>query len=74
MAADWSPPPAAIVDAAKRGEIVGAFPADFVEVALAHPLDNKSEEAPAPDQPVRKAAPPHDEMGGALPQAPGWAQ
>jgi hypothetical protein len=34
-----------IVEAAKRGEIVEAFPRDLVEVALAHALDSKTEEA-----------------------------
>jgi integrase len=44
-ATDWSPSPAEIVEAAKRGEIVEAFPRDLVEVALAHALDSKTEEA-----------------------------
>jgi integrase len=44
-ATDWTPEPAEIVEAAKRGEIVEAFPRDLVEVALAHTLDNKTEEA-----------------------------
>jgi integrase len=44
-ATDWSPSPAEIVEAAKRGELVEAFPRDLVEVALAHALDSKAEEA-----------------------------
>ncbi len=44
-ATDWTPSPAEILEAAKRGEIVEAFPRDLVEVALAHALDNKTEEA-----------------------------
>lgn len=44
-ATDWTPSPAEIVEAAKRGEIVEAFPRDLVEVALAHALDSKTEEA-----------------------------
>jgi integrase len=44
-ATDWTPTPAEIVEAAKRGEIVEAFPRDLVEVALAHTLDDKTEEA-----------------------------
>jgi integrase len=44
-ATDWTPSPAEIVDAAKRGEIVEAFPRDLVEVALAHRLNSKTEEA-----------------------------
>jgi integrase len=44
-ATDWTPSPAEIVEAAKLGEIVEAFPRDLVEVALAHALDSKTEEA-----------------------------
>jgi hypothetical protein len=44
-ATDWAPSPAEIVDAAKRGELVEAFPRDLVEVALAHALDSEVEEA-----------------------------
>jgi integrase len=44
-ATDWTPSPSEIVEAAKRGEIVEAFPRDLVEVALAHALDSKTEEA-----------------------------
>lgn len=44
-ATDWTPSPAEIVEAARRGEIVEAFPRDLVEVALAHALDDKTEEA-----------------------------
>jgi integrase len=44
-ATDWTPSPMEIVEAAKRGEIVEAFPHDLVEVALAHALDSKTEEA-----------------------------
>jgi integrase len=44
-ATDYAPSPAEILEAAKRGEFVEAFPRDLVEVALAHTLDNKVEEA-----------------------------
>lgn len=44
-ATDWTPSPAEILEAAARGEIVEAFPRDLVEVALAHALDSKTEEA-----------------------------
>jgi integrase len=44
-ATDWSPPPAEIRRANKRGELVEAFPRDLVEVALAHKLPSKVEEA-----------------------------
>ncbi len=44
-ATDWTPSPAEIVEAAKRGELVEAFPRDLVDVALAHALDSKVEEA-----------------------------
>src|SRR5258708_7197568 len=44
-ATDWAPSPAEIVKAAKRGELVEAFPRDLIEVALAHRLDDKTEEA-----------------------------
>jgi len=44
-ATDWSPTPAEIVEAAKRGELVEAFPRDLVEVALAHKLPDATEAA-----------------------------
>jgi hypothetical protein len=44
-ATDFTPSPAEILEAARRGEIVEAFPRDLVEVALAHRLDDKTEEA-----------------------------
>jgi len=44
-ATDWAPAPDEIVEAAKRGELVEAFPRDMIEVALAHRLDSKTEEA-----------------------------
>jgi hypothetical protein len=44
-ATDWSPSPEEIIAAAKRGEIIEAFPRDMVEVALAHRLESKVEEA-----------------------------
>jgi integrase len=44
-ATDWAPSPAEIVKAAKRGELVEAFPRDLIEVALAHKVDSKVEEA-----------------------------
>jgi integrase len=44
-ATDFTPSPVEIIEAAKRGEIVEAFPRDLVEVALTHALDSKTEEA-----------------------------
>jgi len=44
-AADWAPSPAEILEAAKRGELVEVYPNELVEVALAHTLDDKTEEA-----------------------------
>src|SRR5262249_28311557 len=44
-ATDWAPSPVEIVEAAKRGELLEAFPRDMIEVALAHRLDNKTGEA-----------------------------
>jgi integrase len=44
-ATDWAPSPAEIIKAAMRGELVEAFPRDLIEVALAHRLDDKTEEA-----------------------------
>jgi len=44
-ATDWATAPDEIVEAAKRGELVEAFPRDMIEVALAHRLDSKTEEA-----------------------------
>src|SRR5262252_1858660 len=44
-ATDWAPSPSEIVEAAKRGELIEAFPRDMIEVALAHRLDSKTEEA-----------------------------
>ncbi|HMA70229.1 MAG TPA: tyrosine-type recombinase/integrase [Xanthobacteraceae bacterium] len=44
-ATDWAPTPEEIVEAAKRGELIEAYPRDMIEVALAHRLDSKTEEA-----------------------------
>jgi hypothetical protein len=44
-ATDWAPSPAEIVEAAKREDLVEAFARELVEMALAHTLDDKTEEA-----------------------------
>jgi integrase len=67
-ATDFTPSPAEIIEAAKRGEIVEAFPRDLVEVALAHALDSKTEEA-SPHRDDREAPPSHEQMGRLVQQA-----
>jgi integrase len=45
FATDWVPPLAEVARAAKRGERLESFPRDLVEVALAHKLPSRLEEA-----------------------------
>jgi integrase len=44
-ATDWEPSREEIIEAAKRGELLETFPRDMIEIALAHRLDSKTEEA-----------------------------
>jgi integrase len=44
-ATDWEPSREEIMEAAKRGELLETFPRDMIEIALAHRLDSKTEEA-----------------------------
>ena len=42
---EWTPPEQDIIEAAKRGEIIGGFPREVIEAALAHALGDETEQA-----------------------------